>query len=270
MTNTLDRTFALGGDMPVARIGFGAMRLTGQPGNFGPYADPDGGKALLRRAVELGTTLIDTAHAYGPGHNEDLIAEALHPYAPGLVIATKGGVGKTGPGSIVVDGRPATLRAQVEESLRRLRLERIDLYQLHRPDPAVPLADSVGALDDLRREGKVRHIGLSNVTREQVEAALAVAPVASVQNRLNRLEPGDLELVAWTAARGIAFLPYGPLGAHPMRPGAPLATGGGSGGTTASQAALLWLLGLSPNVIAIPGTTSPAHLAENIATWAAA
>ncbi|MBA3675907.1 MAG: aldo/keto reductase [Sphingosinicella sp.] len=248
------RTFALGGELPINRIGYGAMRLTGQPGNFGPYANREGGKALLRHAVELGVNFIDTARSYGPGWNERLIAEALHPYADGLVIATKGGVDKRGPSEIVVDGSPAVLRSQVEDALTALRIERIDLFQLHRVDPAVPVEESVAALDQLRHEGKIRLIGLSNVDQDMLDRALTVAPIASVQNRLNRAERGDEALVDYTAERGIAFIPYGPLGAHPMQQGAALP----------AQDALEWLLARSPNTVVIPGTTSAKHLAENM------
>ena len=252
--------FAIGGDLVVPRVGFGAMRLTGQPGNFGPYADWEGGKALLRRAVELGVRFFDTARAYGPGHNEALIADALHPYAPGVVAATKGGVDKRGPAEIVVDGSPAALARQVDEALVRLRLDRIDLFQLHRPDPRVPVEESVGALEAARRAGKVRHIGLSNVDRETLDRALAVAPIASVQNRLNSEERESEALVDHTADKGIAFIPYGPLGAHPMQRGARLP----------AAEALRWLLARSPNIVVIPGTTSLAHLEENLVALARA
>ncbi len=247
-------TFAIGGDLVVPRLGFGAMRLTGQPGNFGPYADWEGGKALLRRAAELGIRLFDTARAYGPGHNEALIAEALHPYLDGVVIATKGGVDKRGPTEIVVDGSPDTLARQVDEARARLRVDRIDLFQLHQVDRKTPIERSVAALDAARRAGKIRHIGLSNVTREELDRALAVGPIASVQNRLNAEERESEALVDYTASKGIAFIPYGPLGAHPMQRGARLEP----------AAALRWLLARSPNVIVIPGTTSIAHLEENV------
>lgn len=243
------------------------MRLTGQPGNFGPYPDWEAGKALLQRAVELGVNLIDTARAYGPGWSEELVAEALHPYAAGLVVATKGGVDKRSPTEIVVDGSPATLRTQVDEALRRLRIERIDLFQLHRIDPATPVETSVEALEALRRDGKIRLIGLSNVDRAQLDRALAVAPIASVQNRFNSAEQEGEALVDYTASKGIAFIPYGPLGAHPMRPGAPLAQGRSADtqdGLTPAARALRWLLERSPNVVVIPGTTSLVHLDENM------
>jgi aryl-alcohol dehydrogenase-like predicted oxidoreductase len=246
-------TFALGGDLVLPRLGFGAMRLTGQPGNFGPYADWEGGLALLRRAAELGIRLFDSARAYGPGHNEALIAEALHPYADGIVVATKGGVDKRGPTEILVDGSPETLARQVDEARARLRIDRIDLFQLHRVDPRVPIERSVEALDVARRAGRVRHIGLSNVTREELDRALAVAPIASVQNRLNAEERESEALLDYTASKGIAFVPYGPLGAHPMQQGARLHP----------AEALRWLLARSPNVIVIPGTTIIAHLQEN-------
>jgi pyridoxine 4-dehydrogenase len=251
--------YALGGELAVNQIGYGAMRLTGQPGNYGRYADWEGGKALLRRAVELGVNFIDTARSYGPGHNEELIADALHPYAPGLVIATKGGVDKGEGGRISVDGSPATLSRQIDEALMRLKLDRIDLFQLHRVDPAVAIEDSVGAIDDARKAGKVRLIGLSNVDRSELDRALDVAPIASIQNRFNEAEQGDDELVDYAASKGIAFIPYGPLGAHPMQRGALLP----------ARAALSWLLGRSPNIIVIPGTTSIAHLEANVGLNAA-
>lgn len=247
-------TFAIGGDLVVPRLGFGAMRLTGQPGNFGPYADWEGGKALLRRAVELGIRFFDTARAYGPGHNEALIAEALHPYAEGIVVATKGGIDKLSPTQLVRDASPATLTRQVDDALARLNVERIDLFQLHWVDPDVPIEASVGALEAARRAGKIRHIGLSNVTREELGRALAVAPIASIQNRLNSEERESEAPVDYTASKGIAFIPYGPLGAHPMQRGARLDP----------AAALRWLLARSPNIVVIPGTTSLAHLEENV------
>jgi aryl-alcohol dehydrogenase-like predicted oxidoreductase len=262
--------FLLGGDLAVSRLGFGAMRLTGQPGNFGPYPNWEAGKALLRRAVELGVTFFDTARAYGPGWNEELIADALAPY-DGVVVATKGGIEKHSPTEIQPDGRPEALRRHVEESRRRLRLDTLPLYYLHRPDPAVPLLAQVEALAQERAAGRIRHVGLSNVTVAQLEAALAVVPVAAVQNRYNVAERGGDDVVDYTAARGIAFVPYGPLGANPMRPGAPLAAAAhghadpAGDGRTPAQRALGALLGRAPNVLPIPGTTSAAHLEENVA-----
>ncbi|WP_017315713.1 aldo/keto reductase [Mastigocladopsis repens] len=275
-------TFQLGGDLSVNRLGYGAMRLTGQPGNFGSYSDWEGGEKLLRRAVELGVNFIDTAEAYGPGFNEELIASALHPYRQGVVIATKGGIIKTAPNDIQADGRPENLRRGCEASLQRLKVERIDLYQLHRPDPKVPFAESVGMLAQLQQEGKIRHIGLSNVTIEQIEEArriMAMLPegaaqgtIASVQNRLNLAERRGEEVLDYCLKHGIAFIPYGPLGANPLKQGAPLASEEGTLAEIArkrnlkpSQIALAWMLHRAPNIVVIPGTTTIAHLEENIA-----
>ena len=259
------RTFLLAGEHPLHRIGYGAMRLTGQPGNWGPYADWTGGVRLLRRAVELGVNLIDTARSYGAGWNEKLIADALWPYPAQLVIATKGGLEKTAPGQVKVDGRPESLRRHVEEALVSLRVARIDLFQLHRPDPSVPLKESIGALADLQAQGKLRWIGVSNVDLAQLEQACSVARIASVQNRCNPLDAPDSDVLAFCARQGIAYLPHGPLAAHAQRPGAPVVQAGGS-----APAALRWLLERSPNVIVIPGTTSVAHLEENLCAWEAA
>lgn len=265
--------FLLGGDLPVHRLGFGAMRLTGQPGNFGRYPDWEAGKALLRQAAELGVDFFDTARAYGPGHNEDLVADALHPYRPGLVVATKGGIEKASADGVRPDGRPEALRRHAEESLRRLRLDALPLFYLHRPDPAVPWADQVGALRDLRDDGLIRHVGLSNVSLDRLREALAVVPVAAVQNRYGLLDRASDSVLETCRAEGIAFVPWGPLGADPMRPGAPVATAAEGAlaevaaalGATTTQVALAWLLHRAPNVLLIPGTTSPAHLAENAA-----
>ncbi len=274
----MNDTFVLGGDLPVKRLGYGAMRLCGQPGNFGRYPDWEGGIRLLRRAVELGVQLIDTAYAYGPGTNEELIADALRPYG-GLVIATKGGVEKTAPDRVFPAGHPAALRRMCELSLQRLGVERIDLYQLHRPDPAVPFGESVGALAELRSEGKIRHVGLSNVSLEQIREAEAIVPIASVQNRFNLWECGDEATLRYCEQRGIAYFAWGPLAAKPFEPGAPLAKpqsaedsqGAALGavaqrrGATRGQIALAWLLQKSPNILLIPGTTSLEHLEENCA-----
>ena len=266
-------TFLLGGDLPVHRVGYGAMRLCGQPGNFGPFADWPAGEKLLRRAVELGVNFFDTAEAYGPGNNEEIIASALHSYREGIVITTKGGVTKTSPTTVFPDGRPENLRRACEASLRRLRVERIDLYQLHRPDPNVPFADSVGALAALRAEGKIRHIGLSNVTVAQIEEARTIVPVVSVQNRYNLRERSADDVLAFCEQHAIAFLPYGPLGAQPFERNAPLtstesplAATAARLGATSAQVALAWLLRRSPNIVVIPGTTVIAHLDENVAT----
>lgn len=256
-SNNLNNTFKLGGERKVQRLGYGAMRLTGQPGNFGPYPHWEDGKALLRRAVEMGVQFFDSARAYGPEWADKLIADALHPYAEDLLIATKGGVDKRAPDQIIVDGRPQTLHQQIDSALTNLKLDRIDLFQLHRVDPNVAIEESIGALEEARQAGKLRFIGLSNVNREQLDRALSVAPIASVQNRFNQAEAGDSDLVDYTFERGIAFIPYGPLGAHPMRQGA----------TLPAKEALAWLLKRSPNMIVIPGTTSIAHLEENMEAW---
>lgn len=263
-------TFQLGGELSVNRLGFGAMRLCAQPGNFGPFPDWDAGKRLVRRALELGVNFIDTAHAYGPGWNETLLGEALAGAGENIVIATKGGVEKTAPDRVFPDGRPEQLRLRCEESLRRLRLDRIDLYQLHKPDPAVPFSESVGALVQLRTEGKIRCIGLSNVTLLQLQEALALTPVASVQNRYNLQERGDEEVLQFCAARGIAYIPWGPLAAKPFAAEAPLSQDARLREialplhATAGQIALAALLHHSPNVLLIPGTTSLVHLEENL------
>lgn len=265
-------TFRLGGELTVARLGYGAMRLTGQPGNWGPYADPAAGIRLLRRAVDLGVTLIDTAHAYGPGFNEALIAQALHPYPADLVIATKCGIAKVGPGINYRDGRPKAIRTVCEASLQQLRRERIDLLQLHWVDEDTPIEESVGAMADLVRAGKVGLIGISNVTVDELDRARRTAPIASVQNRYSIADQRHEALLERCAAAGIAFLPYGPLNADPMRQGSPLAeTEGTLGraarrhGCTGPQLALAWLLARSPVLLPIPGTTSVAHLEENVA-----
>jgi pyridoxine 4-dehydrogenase len=268
----MSHSFLIGGDLPVARLGFGAMRLCGQPGNFGPYPDWQAGIGLLRHAAELGVQLFDTAHPYGPGFNEQLLADALFPYAETLVVTTKGGVEKTAPDRVFPDGKPESLRKFCEASLRRLRLERIDLYQLHKPDPSVPLEESVGALAQLRAEGKIRHIGLSNVNLEQLQIARAIVPIASVQNRYNLLERGDDPVLDYCTAHDIAYLPWGPLAAKPFERGAPMASGPGplqsvaaQIGAPPSQVALAWLLHRAPNILPIPGTTSRIHLEENMA-----
>lgn len=268
----LHHTFTLGGDLPINRIGYGAMRLTGQPGNFGSYPDWEGGQNLLRRAVELGVNFIDTAEAYGPGFNEELIASALHPYPQGIVIATKGGINKPAPDNIQADGRPENLRRGCEASLQRLKVERINLYQLHRPDPKVPFAESVGMLATLQQEGKIRHVGLSNVTVDQIEDAQKILPIASVQNRFSIAERAGEDVLNYCTKHNIAFIPYGPLGAHPLKRGTPLADAEGTLAEIAqkysvkpNQIALAWLLHRAPNILLIPGTTTIAHLEENIA-----
>ncbi|WP_306025011.1 aldo/keto reductase [Oceaniradius stylonematis] len=255
MTDTPNRTYRIGGDIEVNRIGFGAMRLTGQPGNFGPYEDWEGGISLLRAAADDGVTFFDSARSYGPLTADRIVGEALADRD--VALATKGGVDKPEPGRITADGSRDTLLRQVDESLVNLRRDRIDLFQLHRVDPETPVEVSVAALAEARADGRIAHIGLSNVTREELDRALAVAPIASVQNRFNMDETGDDGLVDYTAARGIAFIPYGPLGANPMQHGAKLAP----------REALAWLLERSPNIIAIPGTTSVGHMRQNITAW---
>ena len=268
----ISTTFEIGGDLRVNRIGYGAMRLTGQPGNFGPYADWEGGKHLLRRAVELGVNFIDTAEAYGPGYNEDIIADALHSYPAGLVIATKGGIHKPAPDNIKADGRPESLRRGVEGSLKRLKRDHIDLYQLHRPDPKVPFAESIQALAELQQDGKIRHIGVSNVTLAQLKEAQAIVAIASVQNRFSLIDRSHDSLLEYCTQQNIAFIPYGSLGAHPLERGAPLAQAQGVLADIANrhqvkpnQVALAWLLHRASNILLIPGTTTISHLEENIA-----
>ncbi len=249
------RTYTIGGALTVNRLGYGAMRLTGQPGNFGPFPDWEHGVRLLRRAADLGVDFFDSAWAYGPEHVDKIVGEALQ--GRDVVIATKGGVDKPEPGRIVVDGRRDTLLRQIDSALVNLRRDRIDLFQLHRVDPETPIETSVAALAEAQADGRIGHIGLSNVTRDQLDRALTVAPIASVQNRFNMAETEAEDLVDYTAEAGIAFIPYGPLGANPMQQGAKLSP----------QDALAWLLNRSPNIVVIPGTTSIAHLEENWAAW---
>lgn len=252
----LNKTFDLGGEQAVNRLGYGAMRLTDQPGNFGPYPHWQQGKALLRRAADLGVDFVDSAHAYGPEWADRLVGEALQD-RPEVMLATKGGVSKPAPGQIVVDGSPATLLQQIDQALVNLKRDRIDLFQLHRVDPNVPIEESVAALAQAKAMGKIRWVGLSNVNKEQLDRALSVTQIASVQNRYNLTERSNDDLVDYTQQLGIAFIPYGPLGAHPMQPGAKIQP----------QLALAWLLQRSPNMLVIPGTTSIAHLEQNQNTW---
>lgn len=266
-------TFDLGGDMPVGRIGYGTMRLTDHPGIppseaviWEPPRDRAGAVAVLRRAVELGVGLVDTADSYALGAVEEIVAEALYPYADGVVVATKAGLARPGPGKWVPLGRPEYLRQQAELSLRRLRTDCIDLFQLHRVDPGVPLADQVGALRELQEEGKVRHIGLSEVDVDQVREARGIAEIASVQNLYNLAMRQHEAVVDYTAAQGIAFLPYFPMAVGELAaPGVPVAEVAAELGATTAQTALAWLLRRAQNVLPIPGTTSLGHLAENVA-----
>jgi aryl-alcohol dehydrogenase-like predicted oxidoreductase len=262
-TATAAGTIDLGGDLTVQRMGFGAMRLTGE-GIWGEPKDPDESRAVLRRAVELGVDFIDTADSYGPEVSERLIAEALHPYPENLVIATKGGMLRPGPGRWNPDGRPEHLRAACEGSLRRLRLDEIPLYQLHRPDPRVPLEESVGTLVGLKDEGKIRHIGLSNVDEQELRRAMAVTPIVSVQNLFNVGNRRSEAVLDVCETEQLAFIPWAPIGqgAPGSRAVAKIAS---AHGATTHQTALAWLLARSPSMLPIPGTGSVAHLDENVA-----
>ncbi|MGH9287183.1 MAG: aldo/keto reductase [Acidimicrobiales bacterium] len=258
---------SIGGDLTVNRMGFGAMRITG-PGIWGPPADHDEAVQVLRRAVELGVDFIDTADSYGPEVSEELIAEALAPYPEGLVIATKGGFLRPGPDNWRPDGHPEHLRAACEGSLTRLRIEQIPLYQLHRPDPAVPLEDSVGELVALRDEGKIRHIGLSNVDAAQFDRALGLTPIVSVQNRYNSSDRAAEPLVELAETQGFAFIPWAPVGGYRPGAGEGLATVAKRRGVSPVQVAIAWELARSTQMLPIPGTSSVAHLEENVAAAA--
>jgi pyridoxine 4-dehydrogenase len=263
--DAMSDTFTIGGDLEVRRLGFGAMRLTG-PGIWGPPADPEAARAVLRRVVELGVNLIDTADSYGPEVSENLIAEALHPYPDGLVIATKGGLRRTGPGQWPRDARPERLRGCCEGSLRRLKLDRIDLYQLHSPDRKVPLEDSLGALKELQDEGKVRHIGVSNVSVEELERARRVVEVVTVQNLYNLAGRHSEDVLEACEREGMGFIPWFPLATGDLAlPGGPLDEVARAHDATPGQIALAWLLARSPVMLPIPGTSSIEHLEENVA-----
>ena len=251
----------IGGDLTVNRLGFGAMRITGK-GIWGPPPDRDVAKATLRRAVELGVTFIDTADSYGPDVSEELIAETLYPYPDDLVIATKGGQIRPGPGRWVPEGRPEHLRSACEGSLRRLRVDRIDLYQLHRPDPKVPFAESVVALKELKDEGKIRHIGLSNVSEEQLREAERITPVVSIQNRYNVTDRSSDGMVDLCEQEGMVFFPWAPIS---EAQGIPLRTAAEAHGVSPRQVAIAWLLARSPQILPIPGSGSADHVEENIA-----
>lgn len=261
-------TIVIGGDLAVHRLGFGAMRLAG-PGIWGDPPDRAAACHVLQRAVGLGVNFIDTADAYGPGTNERLIAEALHPYPPGLVLATKGGIVRPSPERWDRDGRPEHLRAACEASLRRLRVERIDLYQLHAIDPLVPLEDSLGELARLQQEGKIRHLGVSNFTSGELARARRVVNVVSVQNRYNVSDRTSDAVLATCERDGLAFIPWSPLSQSPREPreGARgrLAACGERNGLSFAQAAIAWLLARSPALLPIPGTANAAHLEENMA-----
>ncbi|PXX09658.1 aldo/keto reductase [Mycolicibacterium moriokaense] len=258
-------TFTIGGDLTVNRLGFGAMRLTGK-GVWGPPADPDECIRVLQRAVALGVNLIDTADSYGPYVSERLIRKALHPYPEGLVIATKAGLLRTGPDEWPVLGYPAYLRQQCEMSLRRLRVDTIDLFQLHRIDDKFPAEDQIGELVKLQQEGKIRHIGLSEVNVDQLEAATKTAAIVSVQNMYNLSMRGSEPLLDKVTDEGIAFIPWFPLAAGPLAAAdGPLQRIAADHDATPSQLALAWLLKRSPVMLPIPGTSKVAHLEENVA-----
>jgi aryl-alcohol dehydrogenase-like predicted oxidoreductase len=257
-------TLTLGGELEVRRLGLGAMRITGE-GIWGPPADRQEASAVLRRAVELGVDFIDTADAYGPGVSEELIAEALHPYPEGLVIATKGGMTRPGPGQWARDCSPEHLRDACERSLRRLRLDRIDLYQLHAVDPGVPLEESVGALAELRDRGKIAHVGLSNVDGEELERAREIVPVVSVQNRYSVAERDTEPVLDRCERDGLAFIPWGPLRAVREDGRGVIGRVSDAHGASELQVALAWLLARSPAMLPIPGTSSVEHLEENVA-----
>jgi aryl-alcohol dehydrogenase-like predicted oxidoreductase len=258
-------TFKIGGDLSVNRIGYGAMRLTGS-GVWGDPDDRDGAKKVLHKALEMGVNFIDTADAYGPETNENLIREALYPYPSDVLVATKGGHIRDGDKNWLTDGRPEHIKESCEASMKRLGVEQIELYQLHRPDPDVPYEESIGALAELKSEGKVRHVGISNVDVEQLEAARKIVQISSVQNRYNITERDADDLVDACERSGIAFLPYFPLATGDLaKPGGQLDEVAEKHGASAGQVALAWLLHRSPVIIPIPGTSSVDHLAENVA-----
>ena len=258
-------TFRMGGALAIHRLGFGAMRITGK-GVWGPPRDRSEAVRVLRRAVELGIDFIDTADSYGPGVSEEIIAEALHPYPAGLVIATKAGFERTGPDQWVTNGRPAHLRAACEGSLRRLRLARIDLFQLHRIDAKVPAEDQLGTLKELQAEGKIWHVGLSEVSVAEIEHARGIVPIVSVQNRYSVADQAADDVVEYCTREGIGFIPWFPLAAGKLSgAGSRLEGAAAALKITPSQLALVWLLWRSPVILPIPGTSRVEHLEENVA-----
>ena len=258
-------TFTIGGDLPIHRLGFGAMHITG-PGIWGEPKDPEECRRVLRRAVELGVNFIDTADSYGPAVSEPLIGSALSPHPKGLVIATKGGLTREGPDAWAPVGRPEYLRQQLEMSLRNLRVERIDLYQLHRIDPKVPVEESLGALKDAQKEGKIRHIGLSEVSVAEIERAQKTVRIVSVQNLYNLLDRQHEPVLQYCQKHNIAFIPWFPVAAGKLaRTGGPLDQAARRHGATVAQLSVAWLLRHSPVMLPIPGTSRVAHLEENIA-----
>jgi pyridoxine 4-dehydrogenase len=257
-------TFDIGGELTVRRLGFGAMQLTGE-GVWGEPADPEECRRVLRRAVELGVNLIDTANSYGPEVSERLIAEALHPYPEGLVIATKAGLERHGPGKWVPNGRPDHLKSECEGSLRRLKLDTIDLFQLHRIDRDVPAEESIGALVELRDEGKIRHIGLSEVSVEQLDRAREITPIVTVQNKYNLGDRSAEPVLEACERDGIGFIPWFPLNTGGLADhGGPLAQAAERHDASPAQLALAWLLHRSPVMLPIPGTSKVAHLEDNM------
>jgi pyridoxine 4-dehydrogenase len=259
-------TFTIGGDLTIHRLGFGAMRLTG-PGIWGEPRDRGEAIRVLKRAIELGVNFIDTADSYGPEVSEEIIAEALHPYPKGLVIATKAGLTRQGPNQWLPVGRPEYLRQQLEMSLRRLKLERIDLYQLHRIDPKVPVEESLGALKDLQGQGKIRHIGLSEVSPEEIAQSQKVVPIVTVQNRYNISDREHERTLQYCDQPQLGFIPWFPVAAGKLaKPGGPLDEVARRHGATVAQLSIAWLLHRSPVMLPIPGTSSVAHLEENIAS----
>ena len=259
-------TFAIGGDLPIHRLGFGAMRITGN-GIWGDPQDPDEARRVLRRAIELGVNFIDTADSYGPAVSEPLIGSTLSPHAKGLVIATKGGLTRQGPDRWAPVGRPEYLRQQLELSLRYLRRERIDLYQLHRIDPKVPVEESLGALKDAQKEGKIRHIGLSEVSIAEIQRAQKTVRIVSVQNLYNLLDRQHEPVLEYCQKHNIAFIPWFPVGAGKLaQSGGPLDQVARRHGASVAQLSIAWLLHHSPVMLPIPGTSRAAHLEENIAS----
>jgi len=257
--------FLIGGDLRVTRLGFGAMRITGD-GVWGEPADRAEAVRVLRRAVELGLNFIDTADSYGPGVSEEIIAEALHPYPTGLVIATKGGYVRPGPNQWAENGKPEHLRSACEGSLRRLRLERIDLYQLHRIDPKVPAEDQLGTLKDLQAQGKIKHIGLSEASVRQIQHARSIVPIVSVQNRYSVTDRGSEDVLEYCEKEKMGFIPWFPLAAGRVSSSeSPISRMATRWKATPSQLALAWLLARSPVMLPIPGTSKVEHLEENVA-----
>lgn len=257
--------FTIGGDLKVNRLGFGAMRITG-PGVWGEPRDREEARQVVRRAAELGVNFIDTADSYGPAVSEQIIAEALHPYPQGLVIATKGGLTRQGPDRWAPVARPEYLRQQVEMSLRNLKLERIDLYQLHRIDPKVPVEESLGALKDLQQQGKIRHIGLSEVNAQEIERAQKTVNIVSVQNRYNISDREHERTLQYCEKHNLGFIPWFPVAAGKLaHPGGPLDDAAHKHGVSVAQISIAWLLHHSPVMLPIPGTSSVRHLEENIA-----